>query len=347
VLSPLARARLAALSRDLDWDVVLDEAGRHAMIPLVHHHADVLQPPPPALHRLERELAGVVRRTLTLTNALVEALATLRATGIGATAFKGPALAMAAYDSLVLRQFNTLDLLIHRADLAAAERALARCGYREAQASPARAWVRGDVVLVLHWGLAPRWVGTAGMAGVWVRRRPIQLGETRVAAPSPEDHLILLILHAAQRMWGRVGWLADVAALLDRHPRLDHGAVRYEARRHGIERLVRLGLGLAHALVEAPLPREVTAWTHRDRGIEDLVRDVCIRRLRPAATPPGVFEAARFHLRSRERWRDRMRDATHGAGAILALPARIAARATSGLRERSRRAMPVIPAFHR
>ena len=143
-------------------------------------------------------------------------------------------------------------------------------------------------------------------------------------------------------------WFAPtLAALLERHPRLDYAAVRYEARRQGIERLVRLGLGLAQALVEAPLPREVTAWVRRDRRLDDLVRDVCARRLRPAAAPPGLLESARFQLRSRERWSDRVRYAARGAGTVLTLPARIAARATNGLRERSRRAAVVIPAFHR
>jgi len=251
---------------------------------------------------------------------------------------------------VILRQFDNLDVLVHRADLAPAERVLAQRGYRAApggEARHARGWTRGDVTLVLHCGLASRWLGTRGVAGLWVRRRPLELGEVRVPAPSPEDHLVLLTLHAAQRVWGRLGWLADVAALLERHPGLDHFAVRYEARRHGIERLVRQGLGLAQALVDAPLPREVAAWVRRDRGLDDLVRDVCARRLRPAAAPPGLLESTRFHLRSRERWSDRMRDAARGAGTMLALPARLAARATSGLRERGQRAAPVIPAFHR
>jgi hypothetical protein len=320
------------------------------MVPLLHHHAAMLQPPARAMHRLEREYASVVRHSLSLTATLVDVLGALRAVGVGATPFKGPTLAVTAYGNVALRQFDNLDVLVHRADLPAAERELTQRGYRPApggEARHARAWARGDVTLVLHCGLASHWVGTRGVAGLWVRRRPVELGEARVPAPSPEDHLVLLTLHAAQRMWGRLGWLADVAALLERTPGLDHHAVRYEARRHGIERLVRLGLGLAQALVDAPLPREVAAWVRRDRGLDDLVRDVCVRRLRPAATPPGLLESARFHLRSRERWSDRVRDAARGAGTVLVLPARLAARATSGLRERGRRQVPVIPAYHR
>ena len=333
----------------LDWDVVLDEAVRHGVIPFLHHHVATLQPPATAAQRLEREFAAVARRSLSLTAALVDAVTALRDAGIGVTPFKGPALAVAAYGSVILRQFDNLDVLVHRADLPGAERVLAQRGYRppSSSAGHTRAWTRGDVTLALHCGLATHWVGTRGVAGLWVRRRSIELGDTRVPAPCPEDHLMLLTLHAAQRVWGRLGWLADIAALLERHPGLDHFAVRYEARRHGIERMVRLALGLAQALVDAPLPREVAAWVRRDRGLDDLVRTVCARRLRPAAAPPGLLESTRFHLRSRERWSDRVRDAARGAGTVLTLPARFAARATTGLRERSRRAVPVIPAFHR
>jgi Uncharacterised nucleotidyltransferase len=340
-----ARARLTALqAAPLDWNVVLDEAVRHGMIPLLHQHAAELEPPIWAAHRLEREFAATARRSLSLTAELLHVIGALRSAGVSGTPFKGPVLAVAAYGTVVLRQFDNLDLLVHRADVPGAEDVLRRRGYHASQVSPhARAWTRGDVTLVLHCGLAPRWLGTrAGVAGLWVRRRPVDLGEARVTAPGPEDHLVLVTLHAAQRLWSRLGWLADVAALLERNPGLDHFAVRYEARRHGIERLVRLGLGLAQALVDAPLPREVAAWVRRDRRLDDLVRDVCARRLRPAAGPPGLLESTRFQLRSRERWSDRVRYAARGAGTVLALPARLAAHATSGLRERSRRGAPVI-----
>jgi len=324
------------------------------MIPLLEQHASALQPPPWATLRLERELTVVARRSVTLTSELVEVMAGLKSVGVSATPFTGPTLAAAAYGRVTLRQFDNLDVLVHRADVTAAERVLLRRGYQPAPGAegrrlgPVRGYVRGDLPLTLHCSLAPRWLGSrASVAGLWVRRRPVELDGVRVPAPGPEDHLVLLVLHAAQRVWGRLGWLADVAALLERHPRLDYAAVRYEARRQGIERLVRLGLGLAQALVEAPLPREVTAWVRRDRRLDDLVRDVCARRLRPAAAPPGLLESTRFQLRSRERWSDCVRYAARGAGTVLALPARIAARATSGLRERSRRAAVVIPAFHR
>jgi Uncharacterised nucleotidyltransferase len=303
--------------------------------------------------RLEREFAGVARRSLALTADLVEIMAALRSANISATPFKGPALAVAAWGRVILRQFDNLDVLVHRADVAAAEHVLLRCGFEPApgtelrRAGHARSYVRGDVQIVLHCGLASRWLGTRGsVAGLWVRRRPLEIGDVRLPGPGPEDHLVLLTLHAAQWVWGRLAWLADVAALLERHPKLDHFAVRYEARRHGIERVVRLGLGLAQALVDAPLPRDVAIWVRRDRGLDDLVRNVCTRRLRLGAPAPGLLESARFHLRSRERWSDRVRYAVRGAGSVLALPARMAVRATSGTRDRGRTGT-VIPAFHR
>jgi putative nucleotidyltransferase-like protein len=347
-LTRSAASRLTALqATDLDWDLVLDEAVRHGLIPLLYRHTPALHAPGAALDRLEREFAAVAQRSLALTDVLVDILTAMRAAGVGATPFKGPALAASVYGDVRLRQFDNLDILVHRADVAAADAVLVRRGYQpRPPARWTRSYVRGDAAVNLHWAIAPRAVGScAGVAGLWVRRRPVALGDLRLPAPGPEDHLLLLAQHASQHVWSRIGWLSDVAELLERHPRLDHAAVRDEARRHGIERLLRLGLGLAQALVEAPLPREVAAWVRRDRALDALARHVCARRLRPAASPPGLLEATRFHLRSRERWADRARHAVRGAGSLLALPAYLAARATRSLRARP--APAVIPAFHR
>jgi Uncharacterised nucleotidyltransferase len=335
-LTSTAATRLTALQRraPLDWDIVVDEADRHGVIPLLYRHTPVLHAPRVVLDRLEREFRVAAQRSIALAAELVDIMAALRAAGISATPFKGPALAAAVYGDATLRQFRNLDILLHRADVAAAERVLVRRGYRSLALSPhARTYAQGDITVDLHWAIAPRCFGSrAGIAGLWVRRRAVVLGEQRLAAPGPEDHLVLVTLHAARHVWGRIAWLADVAELLDRHPGLDYGAVRYEARRHGVERLVRLGLGLAHALVDAPLPREVAAWVRRDRRLDGLVRHVCTRRLGLAADPPGAVETARFHFRSRERWVDRVRHAARGAGTVLALPARLAVRtATAGL----------------
>src|SRR5205823_6174900 len=139
------------------------------------------------------------------------------------------------------RPFRTLAILLHRADVGAAERVLARLGYRAQPSSRStRVYLRGETTIDLHWAIAPRCFGSrSSVAGLWVRRRPVILDELRLPIPAPEDHLLLLALHAGQHVWGRIGWLAAVAELLERHPCLDHAAVRYEARRHGIERLVR------------------------------------------------------------------------------------------------------------
>ena len=300
VLTPVLRARLAALRAwPIDWNVVLEEAGRHRLLPLLHHHASVLPLPEWAAYRLEREFAAVARRGLTLANELIDIADALRAASIGITPFRGPALGAAAYGRVLLRQFDNLDILVRRADVAAAERTLSGRGYRPApglagDARSARTWMRDDVMLTLHCALAPDARG--GVAGLWMRRRHVDLGDAGVLAPSPEDHLLLVTLHAARRGWGRIGTLADVAGLLDRHPGMDHVAIRQQARRHGSERLLRWGLGLAQSLLDAPLPHELAAWVRRGRRLDDL------------------------HLRSRERWSCPGRHAAQGAGGVLTMP---------------------------
>ena len=59
-LTPAARARLGALqATPLDWDVILDEAGRHGVIPLLHLHAASLDLPRTTVHELLRTLVAL------------------------------------------------------------------------------------------------------------------------------------------------------------------------------------------------------------------------------------------------------------------------------------------------
>ncbi|HET7340069.1 MAG TPA: nucleotidyltransferase family protein, partial [Methylomirabilota bacterium] len=150
-------ARLAALQAGaLDWDLVLDEAVRHGLIPLLYRHTLALHAPGAALDRLEREFAAATLRSLALTDALVDVITAMRAAGVGVTPFEGPALAASIYGDVRLRRFDDLDILVHRADAAAADAVLARRGYRACAASSwTRRYGRGDVAVALHWAIAP------------------------------------------------------------------------------------------------------------------------------------------------------------------------------------------------
>ena len=314
-----ARSVEALLAAPLRWELVLAEAGRHGLVPLLHHHRERLPLPPAVRAGLERSFERNAARALVLTAELVALLAALRGRGIEPMPYKGPALAVALYGNPTLRQFQDLDIIVAPAEVDGAARVLRELGYRPERAlSPAveaamltsgtaRTFVRGECIVELHWAVVPPAFGVAvDLAAIRARQGHVMLGGARVPLPAPEDLLRLLVLHGGKHVWERLAWLADVADLLRLHPDLNHAALAETARRTGAGAFLTVALALAHRLLDAPLPPALAAASRAPR-VDRLVREVCGRRLTPGAAPVTLGESVRFHVRSREGWSGRLR----------------------------------------
>ena len=112
------------------------------------------------------------------------------------------------------------------------------------------------------------------MTGIWERRVAFSLGGASTSTLAPEDLLFFLCLHGSRHLWARLSWICDVAQLLRRNPALDWAQVLAQARRAGGQRMLFLGLALAHKLLAAPLPPEVEQAVHGDPHTAQLVQRV-------------------------------------------------------------------------
>ncbi len=308
----------------LDWAWLVDAARPHGMLPLLHHHLRAIADgavPAPVRDALRRRADADARRNLRLAGELVRLLDLLARHGVTAVPYKGPLLAVRCYGNLALRPFRDLDFLVRPRDLATAHQVLAADGYRpwpprtpRQQAAIRTTWRddalwRDDDIVELHSAFAPReFPLPLDLADVWARLEPLPLGGTPVRTLSAEHLLLVLCTHGAKHCWERLGWICDVAELLRRTPELDLCGVLDQARALGVERIVLLGLRLAAELVDAPLPDRVVRRVRDDRRVGALaaqVRATLFRRV-PTAIP-DPWELRWFHLRARERWRDRLR----------------------------------------
>jgi hypothetical protein len=144
---------------------------------------------------------------------------------------------------------------------------------------------------------------------------------------SSEDLLLTLCVHAAKHAWIRLCWLRDIAGVVQSQP-LDWTLVGERSRDLGIQRILAIGLLLAHRLLGAPVPDSLRESWQGNREIDSLYNQV-------AQHMPGAEEYSaespeyfRLMLRLRERLSDRIRFAfrltfTPGIGEwqVLRLPA--------------------------
>ena len=330
------------LSRPLRWNELFALADRHGVQPLLAHNLSSIGDAVPAefMRVLAQRYQANLHKALFLSRELINILDCLDAAGIEAMPYKGLALAEAIYGDIALRQSGDIDLLIHSRELprirqalaplgfvphenfsAAEERAYSKSGYESAFDAPA-----GKNLLELQWAILPRFYAVDfDMDGVFRRAVMTTVAGRAIKSPSLEDLFIILSLHAAKHVWGRLIWLCDLARMMNLS-QLDWRLITSQAEELGIVRIVRVTVLLANRLLDAPIPEAIQQFP-QDSDVSLLADE--IRGYIEGESEYNVESAAYFQLlvRLRERRSDRMRFLTRlvwtpgpGEWALVRLP---------------------------
>ncbi len=290
---------------------------------------------------LRRSAAADAQRNLRLASVLLRLLDGFAERGIPAVPCKGPLLAAMCYGDIALRPFRDLDFLVRAADRKAAFDVLAAEGYRRTPgrtpsqeaafraASYEAVFWRDDDIVELHWAFAlPEFPSPLRPDEVWTRLQVVHLGGRVAQTLGSEDLLLFLCAHGAKHAWARLEWICDVAQLVRREPDLNCETILTRAQARGCERMLLLGLLLAHDLLEAPVPEPLVARARGDSTIRTLARLVQSRLFTDPTTADDPWNARVFQLRVLERWRDRVRfilrltfTPSLGDSALVRLPA--------------------------
>lgn len=330
----------------LDWDALYTGATRHGLLPLLHWHLSAVASditPVHVLREFRREFEENAARSFVLTAELLEILSALQKQDTHVATYKGPALALSAYGNLLLRPFCDLDLLMARCDLPIVRETLIKRGYVQQFHSNAESieyahsFVKhgeegGGIVVEAHWSVTPHhYVLPPVPYGAIERLRALSMQGQEVLVLSPEDQVLVLCWHGYKHRWSRLEWVACIAEILRRSDeemkggvldgektegkstagissKLDWQQLHEAARRAGSLRLLWLGLGLAHELLNAPLPDEVRAAMRADRVLARLLPPLQAFLLVAPGDETSRWPALKmFRLSSRERWRDKAR----------------------------------------
>lgn len=314
----------ALLAERLDWPWIVATARLHGVGPLLYSHLrarglDRLEQTP--LDNLREPFQRDVRRSFLMSQELLAILELFSENEIPALPYKGPVLAAAEYGNVALRPCCDLDILVHRADLAHARELLMARGYvREHQLTPLheRAWLQArndinlhrpdlDIVVELHWEVVPRRLGVRfDDERLWTQTQAVRIGGRDVRTLSPENLLLVLCVHGAKHGWTQLMWIRDVAAIVANHPDMNWPVLFREARRMGVERMLAVGLRLANDVAGCTLPPRVRTLTEHPTAVA-LAQDVRARLFETAAGGHDAFQRSWFHVKIRERVRDKLR----------------------------------------
>ncbi len=321
--------RLAALlAQPLDWPALSELANRRGLLPLLYrslNRVDDGRVPAAVLAQLKAQYQANARRNIAFTRELLRLLARLEQHGIPALPYKGPALAVAAYGDLALRQFTDLDILVRPEDTGRAKALLEAAGYRfSGGLTPGQTALyaastnhhhfalqrpAGHITVELHWHIAPAiFVPAAKSAPLWQRQTTLRLPGAVIPTFDPVDLLLLLAMHGGKHGWDRLGLVADLAELLRRQAgRFDPAELLARAKQTQQTRRLRLALWLAHHLLAAPLPDLLRPTPAEDAATARLAARPLAHLLGQIEWPPGSLSRLRWQQQLFDRRLDRWR----------------------------------------
>ena len=320
------RDAVGALDERIDWDCLIQKALDHGTAPLLFRNISRFATgkiPQEKLHRLGNAVSLIALRNLKLTGELLNLLTLFGERGIRALPFKGPTLSAAAYGNLSLRTFGDLDILMAMEDIRKAKEVLIAQGYHarlDLTASEEESYLRshhdykfvrgdGNMVVELQSGITQcSFSFPLDFEDLWERREEMTLGGVSVLNLPAEDLLLILCVHGAKHQWEQLKWISDIAELVEaNYDRLDWHRVMTQARRRGGERMLLLGLFLAHDLVYARLPQQVAQRIQNVPQVKALADCVSERLFRDVSDTPRLRdERPFFYWEVRERLRDKL-----------------------------------------
>jgi hypothetical protein len=296
-LSPETIERLQTLmATDLNWALILSLAQCHRVVPLLLQTLRKLKSapvPPPVLNELQTLASRHTFDNLNNLAELVHIIDLLKQHHISAIPFKGPTLGLNLYGDIALRPFSDLDILVAPDTFLKARQILMEHGHyqsREADdfVSPEQAiafisaWPEcslGHPVrhtwIDLHQELIGGNFFTYPFEFETLSQRLVPVSQVpQLQTLEVEDLLLYLCTHGAKSLWKRLIWICDVAELIAKHPHLDWDSVWLKAQTAKLERILLLGLWLAHQMLDAPLPERMMQAIARDREVDRLAQQV-------------------------------------------------------------------------
>jgi hypothetical protein len=320
------------LQGQLDWEYLLQEAGRHRIVALLQALLNATAPdlvPAVAREQLRRYTQFSAQRGLRLTMELLRVVKLFADHSITAVPYKGPLLAATVYGNLALRECGDLDILIDRRDMAQARKLLLEIQYAPYDHPEyACEFVHPDsgIIVELHWqavGFASSWQKTRSycafpLALDYVRPRLGSASLSGMTIPdlAPEDLLLILCVHGSKHLWKRLIWICDIARLLEQQRQLDWPRLLQRADSLGSRRMLLLGLHLAHTLSGAPVPPAIQSRIQRDPTVITLAARTYRILFTPDADLPLLTEPI-FSISMRERRQDKGRMLRHYCGIYL------------------------------
>lgn len=269
------------INSPLDWNYLLRIGRQHRLIPLLYWYLKnkfLEGVPVQSLSAMRIEFRDNTLRNLSMLHEIKSVTQILAQAGIPAVPFKGVVLALQAYHHTALRVCRDIDLIVPHQYIHQAKDLLLKSGYqfhseyvgadRSAlyqQGSNAFPLVNSanGLILELHWRLMPE--VSIDSDYFWEKAAPQEYSGAKVLQFSPEDLILLLLIHGSKHLWSELIWAVDVDQMLRHTKDIQWDHLLKLAQNWKVGRFVKVGMLFCHTLLNSPVPEQIVKCCKKDR----------------------------------------------------------------------------------
>jgi hypothetical protein len=268
------------------WRGILAAADRHGLIGPVQAFASQSNTvPDTVLESLRIAFLTQSARNFGLMEALIEILRAFATASIEVAVWKGPAVALLAYERVAMREFTDLDLLVRPEDLNRGRVVLGNLGYRQNGESDSNRRAEKDiqfkrdadeVVVELHWALnASNRRFPIEATGIWERLQTVYFQNQPIRTLGLEDTLIGLCVHGSVHRWTSLKWVFDVAWIVRfKAATLDWDTLIERCTAAGCSRTLLVSLRVASLLFGVRMPEVIERQMSNNPTVMNLAEKI-------------------------------------------------------------------------
>lgn len=273
------------LHQNIDWNYLIQISYEHMVTPLLYRNLNSMNHdsvPEEVIIRLKKVFEENIINNLQLLWELLKILELFKTNNITAIPYKGPLLAISAYGNLGLRQFNDLDIFIHKKDILKAKKLLIsqefvpqlkltkKQDYLHLKFQREFKFIKDskEIAVEIQWkfsGMISSFRKDPYLIFTEDRLKTNKINNNEVLSFSNEDLLLILVIHSAGHLWSRLSWIIDISELIQTDKNLKWNVIIDNANELGIERILFISLFIIRDLLKIEIPKNILNKMYSDK----------------------------------------------------------------------------------
>lgn len=301
-----------------DWDYVIEMATRHRLRHFLYNQLNHICPenvPNEVLFSLKKYFDSNIKRNLFMYGKLIEILDAFHLEGIKSLPYKGPVLAISTYGNLGLREFDDLDIFVHRKDVSKVKNILMSIGYEpriDLDQKEERKFIQtmrdyifnhseSGITLEIHWRFPSIFFSLPKSIKLfnWDKCQAGVLQSRQIMISSPEDMLLILCIHNAEHRWKRISLLCDFKQFFITNE-INLPRLMRRSKQLGIKRIVAINFYLTNVLLGLELQEEFFRTLISDKNVEKISNHILYEMFSTNTKPTHLLNETLISYKLRE-----------------------------------------------